>query len=91
MTQKRVTPLYILTMQVASISLIWFFTAGITIWITNLIITSIALNDAPNASVAISIVVIPIFFSLASVLTYVFIGLRRHRSRPGATDSGGEK
>ncbi len=71
--------------------MIWVFTAAITIWIVNLIITSIALDDAPGASVAISLLVIPIFFTLASILTYVFIGLRRHRSRPDAPDGGDEK
>ena len=91
MTRKRVTPLHIVTLQVASISMIWVFTAAITIWIINLITTSIALNDAPGASVAISLIVIPIFFTLASILTYVFVGLRRHRARPDATDGGGEK
>ncbi len=91
MTRKRVTPVYILGMQVASISMIWIFVAAVTVWIINLIVTSIELHDAPNASVGISIVVIPIFFTLASVLTYVFVGLRRHRTMPGSTDGGGEK
>ncbi len=91
MTRKRVTPLYIVALQVASISMIWLFTTAITIWIVNLIRTSIELNDAPGASVAISLLVIPIFFALTSILTYVFIGLRRNRSRPGDSDGGGEK
>ena len=90
MTRKRVTPLYILGMQVASISMIWIFVAAVTIWILNLIVISIELNDAPNASVGISLVVIPIFFTLASVLTYVFVALRRHRTQPGTTYRGVE-
>ena len=65
--------------QILSISLIWMLFAGIAVWIVNLIKVSLALHDAPDASVAISLVAIPIFLLLASVLTYVFIGLRRGR------------
>jgi len=41
--------------------------------------TSIALQDAIDASVGISILVIPIFVTLASILTYVFVGLHKNR------------
>jgi cytosine/uracil/thiamine/allantoin permease len=64
-------------LQVLSISLIWVLFTGIAVWIINLIMVSHELHDATDASVAISIVAIPIFFTLAAVLTYVFIGLRR--------------
>jgi small-conductance mechanosensitive channel len=66
-------------LQILSISLIWMLFAGIALWIFNLIRQSIRLRDAPDASVAISIVAIPVFLLLASVLTYVFVGLRRGR------------
>ncbi len=66
-------------LQVLSISLIWVLFTGIAIWIVTLIRESLRLHDAPDASVGISIVAIPVFFTLASVLTYVFIGLRRGR------------
>ena len=66
-------------LQVISISLIWVLFAGIAVWIVNLIKESLRLRDAPDASVGISIVAIPVFFILASVLTYVFIGLRKGR------------
>ena len=67
------------SLQILSISLIWLLFTGIAIWIVNLIQVSLKLHDAPDASVAISIVAIPVFFILASVLTYVFIGLRKGR------------
>lgn len=67
------------TLQVISISLIWVLFTGIALWIVTLIKESLRLHDAPDASVGISIVAIPVFFLLASVLTYVFIGLRRGR------------
>ncbi|NIO17117.1 MAG: hypothetical protein GTN70_08980 [Deltaproteobacteria bacterium] len=69
----------IFIIQVLSLSFIWVLFTGIAVWILNLIKVSLALKDAPDASVAISIVAIPVFFTLASVLTYVFIGLQRGR------------
>jgi len=66
-------------LQIVSISLIWLLFTGIAVWIVTLIKESLKLHDAPDASVGISIVAIPVFFTLASILTYVFIGLRRGR------------
>lgn len=66
-------------LQVASVSYIWIFVIGVAIWIFNLISVAHELNDALNASVAISIVAIPVFFSLAGILTYVFVGLQKGR------------
>jgi len=69
--------------QVASVSLIWVFVVGIGIWIANLISVSLELHDVPGASVGISIVAIPVFFALAGILTYVFVGLqKKHPSSP---------
>jgi uncharacterized membrane protein YeiH len=67
--------------QVLSVVLIWVFVVSISIWIVNLIRLSLELNDVPGASVAISIVAIPVFVVLASVLTYVFVGLQREKDR----------
>jgi len=66
-------------LQILSISLIWLLFTGIAVWIVTLIKESLKLHDAPDASVGISIVAIPVFFLLASVLTYVFVGLRKGR------------
>lgn len=70
-------------LQILSISLIWVLFSVIGVWIFQLIRQSLRLHDAPDASVAISIVAIPIFLLLASVLTYVFVGLRRGREKDG--------
>ncbi len=67
--------------QLLSVLLIWVFVISITLWIINLIVLAIELNDAPGASVAISIVAIPVFITIASILTYVFIGLQKERYR----------
>ena len=66
-------------LQILSISLIWLLFLAIAVWIVTLIKESLKLHDAPDASVGISIVAIPVFFTLASVLTYVFVGLRKGR------------
>ena len=71
--------------QLASVLLIWVFVFVITLWIINLIMLSIELHDAPGASVAISIIAIPIFIILASVLTYVFVGLQKDKNRLSST------
>lgn len=72
---------FIFYLQVASMTYIWIFVLVVAIWILNLIGVAHKLNDAFDASVAISIVAIPVFFTLATVLTYVFIGLQKGRKR----------
>jgi arginine exporter protein ArgO len=72
---------WIYRLQVVSVSLVWVLFTGIAVWVFNLIKESLRLHDAPDASVGISIVAIPVFFTLASVLTYVFIGLRKGRRK----------
>lgn len=79
----------ILTAQVFSVLLIWVFVVTITLWIINLILLAVDLHDAPGASVAISIVAIPVFITLASVLTYVFVGL--HKKTKSTTPKTEEK
>ncbi|MEE8336265.1 MAG: hypothetical protein V3S48_07515 [Candidatus Neomarinimicrobiota bacterium] len=77
--QKKVTPPFILFLQIMSISIIWLLFIGVNIWIINLIRLSRYLQDAQNATVVISIIILPLFGLLASVLTYVFVGLRKAR------------
>ena len=72
-------------LQIFSISFIWLLFIGIAFWIFNLLKSSIELHDSPDASVAISMVAILVFMTLASVLTYVFIGLRKGRNEDTET------
>jgi hypothetical protein len=51
------------------------FIGGIITWITHLIRTAWRLGDVPSASIGISIVAIPVFLILLSVILYVFVGL----------------
>jgi hypothetical protein len=67
--------------QVVSVSLIWVLVTVIVVWIIGLIRLSIELHDVPGASVGISIVAVPIFITLAAILTYVFVGLQREKRR----------
>ena len=79
-------------LQILSISLIWMLFTGIAVWIVTLIRESIRLHDTPDASVGISIIAIPVFFLLSSVLTYVFFGLRKGRNQaPEQQDPPGGK
>ncbi|MBZ5590048.1 MAG: hypothetical protein LAO05_15950 [Acidobacteriia bacterium] len=73
----------IMVLQVASVAGIWAFVLSIAVWILHLLHLSHRLHDVPSASVAISIVAIPVFLTGAAVLTYVFVGLRRGRSAAG--------
>lgn len=77
-------PRWIFYLQVASVAWIWIFVLGISGWIIHLLRLSHRLRDVPSASVAISIVAIPVFLTGAAVLTYVFVGLRRGSGRPDA-------
>ena len=65
--------------QLMSLLGIWVFVLGVSTWIIRLIWLAHKLDDMPGGSVAISIVAIPVFLTGASVLTYLFIGLRRGR------------
>lgn len=67
----------VFVLQVISLMGIWIFVLGISAWIIRLIRVANKLQDAETASVAISLVAIPVFLTGASVLTYVFVGLQR--------------
>ena len=63
--------------QLASFLLMWIFVIGVTTWIINLILVSVEHNDVPGVSLGISIVAIPVFISLASILTYAYFGFKK--------------
>jgi hypothetical protein len=70
------------TLQIISITLMWSFLGGVVAWMVNCVQLSLSLGDALTVSVGISLVVIPVFTLVASVLTYVFFGLQRGRKAP---------
>lgn len=52
---------------------------GIICWIGSLIFLSRKLDDVPSASMAISIIAIPVFLVLLCVFWYVFLGIIRNQ------------
>ena len=64
--------------QLISLVVMWIFVIGIAIWILNLISISVELHDAPGVTIGISIIAIPVFFTIASILTYVFVGFKKN-------------
>lgn len=70
------------TLQLLSIVLMWTFLSAIVTWVINMVRVSRSLSDALTASVGISLVAIPVYSLVASILTYVFFGLRRGRRGP---------
>ncbi len=53
------------------------FIGGIIVWVGHLIRTSLELKDVQSAAIGISLVAIPVFITLMSVLLYVLWGLIR--------------
>lgn len=88
--ESRTTPAWVFPLQLASVTVIWIFVLGISSWIIHLQRLSRELNDVPSASLAISLLAIPVFLLGASVLTYVFVGLRRGRD-PRVDGEGGDR
>ena len=66
-------------MQIASLIYIWIFVIAVDSWIISLLRVAQELDDALNASVVIGIIAIPLFLTIASILTYVFVGLQKNR------------
>lgn len=72
--------------QFLSIFVMWVFVVSISTWILNLLALALELNDALEASIAIGLVAVPVYLTLASILTYVFFGLRKDETRPARSD-----
>jgi hypothetical protein len=70
-------------LQVLSIAVMWAFLCGIVTWVLNEVRVARSLGDALTASVGISLVAIPVYTLVASVLTFVFFGIQRGRRGPG--------
>jgi FtsH-binding integral membrane protein len=64
------------TLQWVWLAVAILLVGGIIAWIIHLIRAAWTLGDVPSASIGISIVAIPIFIVLMSVVLYVFLGLR---------------
>jgi uncharacterized membrane protein YcjF (UPF0283 family) len=69
-------------LQFGTVSVMWIFSAAITLWVLQLVRVAYELKDSITASFGISLVALPIYWTLAAILTYTFFGLRRTRSSP---------
>jgi len=69
--------LWIRFLQFISIFFMWSFAAGILVLVPWLVIVAARWHDALNWSLGISLVMLPVYLTVASTLTYVWIGLIR--------------
>ena len=85
--QKKI----IATAQLVSFLIMWIFVIGIIIWIINLISISVELHDVPGVSLGISLIAIPVFTTLASILTYAYFGFKKKEDKITNNSSGEAK
>jgi uncharacterized membrane protein YhaH (DUF805 family) len=58
----------------------WLFVLGVMVFVPWLVFVAARWQDAENWSLVISIVMTPVYLTVAAVLTYVYVGLRRGMS-----------
>ena len=68
---------WIRSLQYVSIGLMWLFALSVLAFVIWLVVVAARWKDAENWSLVISIVMTPVYLTVASTLTYVFIGLQR--------------
>jgi hypothetical protein len=64
-------------LQFLSICLMWAFATGVLVFIVWLVLVAARWDDALNWTVAISLIMAPVYLTVAGTLSYVFIGLKR--------------
>lgn len=70
-------------LQLVPVIIVWSIALGFTTFIIYIINLSNTLEDKTSIAVGISLVAIPLLWTMASVLTYVFVGLKRGRKKEG--------
>ena len=70
-------PRWILILQYLTIFLMWIFCLCVLTFVPWLVYVAARWDDALNWSLAIAIVMTPVFLVVAAALTYVFFGLQR--------------
>jgi hypothetical protein len=82
-------------LQFVSIFLMWMFATAVLALIVWLILVAVRWQDALNWTVAISLVMAPVYLTVSGTLTYVFIGLMRGtpeaQEEPQATNTPSPK
>jgi len=74
-------PHWIRILQYMTIFLMWLFCLSILTFVPWLVFVAARWNDALNWSLAIAIIMLPVFVAVAVSLTYVFFGLQRGAPR----------
>jgi uncharacterized membrane protein YhaH (DUF805 family) len=59
----------------------WLFALAVLVFVPWLVFVAARWQDAENWSLVISIVMTPVYLTVAAVLTYVYVGLRRGMSK----------
>lgn len=67
--------------QWSLLALVTVFICTVIGWVSHLIATAQRLQDTPSASVGISLVAIPVFLSLLSIVHFTFWGLLKDKDR----------
>jgi heme/copper-type cytochrome/quinol oxidase subunit 2 len=81
MMNKEFQEKLIFLLQLLPLIGVWCLAIGITLFIVYLIMLAIEQSDVASAAIGVSLVAIPIFWTLVGVFTYVFVGLRRGRRK----------
>lgn len=69
-------------LQYLSMGFMWLFALGVLVFVPWLVLVAARWQDAENWSLVISIVMTPVYLTVAGTLTYVFIGLQRGAEKP---------
>jgi mono/diheme cytochrome c family protein len=68
--------------QLGILGVFTVFGVGIVVWVVHLLRVAVQWQDSFSASVAVSLVAIPVFLVILGLIHYLFWGLRRHRHDP---------
>ena len=72
---NRSSQSFVRVLQFSILAVFLVYSAAVLGWIVHLVRLSYVLNDVPDASMAVSLVAVPVFLCLAFVLAYVIGGL----------------
>ncbi len=68
-------------LQLLTIGGMWVFTLGVLTFVPWLVFVAARWDDAPNWSLVIAIIFLPVYITVAATLTYVYFGLHRGREK----------
>jgi cation transport ATPase len=69
----------------------WLFALGVLVFVPWLVFVAARWNDAPHWSLAIAVVMMPVYLTVAATLTYVYVGLQRGAREDGPGGAPGRR